>query len=201
MLIDHLILLKVSLILSYSLLAYFIINLILKGLDLFHHFDFRCIRFPGIISATSIPTGGTSDYAPEMIHFAAQNKNYNCFVNALTQLPFIVMPDAIKSIKMLMETPRKNLKRNIYNITSFSPTVNDLYLETKKYFEAFKLFYDINETRQNIVNSWPSAIDDQKAQEDWSWEPTYNLNSAFKNYLIPKIISYYEGINNEYAKD
>ena len=30
--------------------------------------DFRCVRFPGLISAVTMPAGGTSDYAPEMIH-------------------------------------------------------------------------------------------------------------------------------------
>ena len=34
--------------------------------------DFRGIRFPGLISAVTIPSGGTSDYAPEMIHAAAR---------------------------------------------------------------------------------------------------------------------------------
>ena len=36
--------------------------------------DFRCVRFPGLISATTLPSGGTSDYAPEMIHAAAQGR-------------------------------------------------------------------------------------------------------------------------------
>jgi len=30
--------------------------------------DFRCVRFPGLISAVTVPSGGTFDYAPEMIH-------------------------------------------------------------------------------------------------------------------------------------
>jgi threonine 3-dehydrogenase len=34
--------------------------------------DFRCVRFPGLISAQTVPSGGTSDYAPEMIHAAAR---------------------------------------------------------------------------------------------------------------------------------
>ena len=36
--------------------------------------DFRCVRFPGLISALTVPSGGTSDYAPEMIHAAAQGR-------------------------------------------------------------------------------------------------------------------------------
>ena len=38
-----------------------------------NNIDFRCIRFPGIISASTKPSGGTSDYAPEMIHASFLN--------------------------------------------------------------------------------------------------------------------------------
>ena len=38
--------------------------------------DFRCVRFPGLISALTMPSGGTSDYAPEMIHAAARGEPY-----------------------------------------------------------------------------------------------------------------------------
>src|SRR3954470_7762708 len=34
--------------------------------------DFRSVRFPGLISGMTVPSGGTSDYAPEMIHAAAR---------------------------------------------------------------------------------------------------------------------------------
>ena len=37
-----------------------------------HMLDFRAIRFPGLISAFTLPSGGTSDYGPEMLHAAAQ---------------------------------------------------------------------------------------------------------------------------------
>ena len=47
--------------------------------------DFRSIRFPGLISAVTTPSGGTSDYAPEMIHAAAQGKPYACFVRPDTR--------------------------------------------------------------------------------------------------------------------
>ena len=38
--------------------------------------DFRCVRFPGLISAVTVPSGGTSDYASEMIHAAARGEPY-----------------------------------------------------------------------------------------------------------------------------
>src|ERR1051325_1522535 len=52
--------------------------------------DFRGVRFPGIISAATVPSGGTSDYAPEMLHAAARGEGYACFVRPDTRIPFMV---------------------------------------------------------------------------------------------------------------
>ena len=54
--------------------------------------DFRAIRFPGLISAFTVPSGGTSDYAPEMIHAAAQGRPYAASFAPDTRIPFMAMP-------------------------------------------------------------------------------------------------------------
>src|SRR6266852_1034723 len=69
--------------------------------------DFRCLRFPGLISAETLPTGGTSDYGPEMLHHAAQGEPYACFVREDTRLPFMAMPDAIMALLHLAEARRE----------------------------------------------------------------------------------------------
>lgn len=155
-------------------------------------FDFRCIRFPGIISASTMPTGGTSDYAPEMIHHAAQNKTYDCFVHSETKLPFVMMPDAIDAIFKIMKAPKKHLLNKIYNITSFSPRAKDFYDYTKQYYNDFNISYNINEMRQNIVNSWPDYIDDSKAHNDWGWKSSQNLSEAYQKYIIPTLTHFYQ---------
>src|SRR5690606_11422406 len=84
--------------------------------------DFRCLRFPGLISAVTIPSGGTSDYAPEMIHAAARGEPYACFVRPDTQIPFMVMPDGVDALIRLAEAPRDRLTRTAYNVAAFNPT-------------------------------------------------------------------------------
>ena len=84
--------------------------------------DFRSIRFPGLISALTLPSGGTSDYAPEMLHAAAQNKSYSCFVREDVRIPFMAMPDAIHALLKLQAAPRASLTQAVYNIGSFSPS-------------------------------------------------------------------------------
>lgn len=152
-----------------------------------HTIDFRSIRFPGLISAETLPTGGTSDYAPEMIHHAAQSLPYSCFVRPDTRLPFMAMPDAIKSLLMLEAAPQKSLSRQIYNITSFSLTAEEIFLMVKSAFPKAEIECVPHTSRQVIVDSWPAWLDDSTARKDWAWQPDYDHEKAFKEYLIPNI--------------
>src|SRR5690606_37468623 len=88
--------------------------------------DFRAVRFPGLISADTVPAGGTSDYAPEMIHAAAQERPYACFVRPDTEIPFLAMPDAIRAMLQLADADRAQLTRDVYNLTSFHPTAGEI---------------------------------------------------------------------------
>ena len=155
-------------------------------------FDFRAIRFPGLISVNTMPTGGTSDYLPEMLHSAAQKNNYECFVDSNSQLPFMVMPDAIQAIIKLMNCEKNNLTQSTYNISSFNPTVDDFYFEVKKYYTNFKISYNVNRERQKMVNGWPSDIDTSKSFSDWLWSPKYNLEKSFSDYFIPQLEKIYK---------
>ena len=155
-------------------------------------FDFRSIRFSGIISSTTLPTGGTSDYASEIIHSAIQNKNYCCFVNKNSKIPFMAMPDAIDSIIKIMSADKKDLSQSVYHTKAFNPSVEEIFVKIKNKFPQFELTYNINKERQRLVDSWPSDIDDSKARKDWGWNPIYDFDKAFENYLIPEIIKFYQ---------
>ena len=151
--------------------------------------DFRSIRFPGLISIATLPTGGTSDYLPEMLHAANNNNQYTCFVNEVSQLPFMVMPDAIEAIIKLMSVNKENLNHCIYNISAFNPTVKDFYKKLLIYYPNFNIEYKINTRRQNMVDGWPSNVDSSRALYDWDWTPKYNFDSAFSHYFIPQLKS------------
>lgn len=153
--------------------------------------DFRSIRFPGLVSSVTVPTGGTSDYGPEMLHHAAQGLPYNCFVRPDTTLPFMVMPDAIKSLLMLEAAPRENLTQLVYNVTSFSPTAMDFYDQVKTAFPNAEVTFKPDDSRQGIVDSWPADVDDSAAAHDWGWAPDCDQSHAFDEYLIPTIKARY----------
>ncbi len=149
--------------------------------------DFRCIRFPGLISAITVPTGGTSDYGPEMLHHAAQNKPYNCFVRPDSRLPFMVMSDAVKSLLMLESAPADQLSQRVYNVTSYNPTASELYNVVLSAFPKAKINFIPHASRQGIVDSWPGDIDDTAARLDWGWKPDYDMERSFQEILIPAV--------------
>jgi len=155
--------------------------------------DFRSIRFPGLISADTIPTGGTSDYGPEMLHHAAQGIPYRCFVRPDTRLPFMTMQDAVNSLLMLEAAPRENISQLVYNVTSFSPTAQAFHDIVKAAFPQAEIEFKPDDRRQRIVDSWPADIDDTAAQKDWGWKPTYDQAQAFESYLIPAVKRRYGG--------
>ena len=154
--------------------------------------DFRALRFPGLISSETVPTGGTSDYGPEMLHAAAKGVSYDCFVRPDTRLPFMVMPDAVKSLISLKEAPRQALTQTVYNVTSFNPSAKELYELTIAAFPKADIRFVPDCHRQCIVDSWPADIDDSAAQRDWGWQPDYNFDRAFSEYLIPVIRARYQ---------
>jgi threonine 3-dehydrogenase len=150
--------------------------------------DFRCVRFPGLISATTMPTGGTSDYAPEMLHAAAQGQPYAAFVREDTTIPFMAMPDAIKALLTLAQALREKLTRNVYNVTSFSRSALELSEYVRAAFPDAAITFVPSDARQGIVDSWPSGLDDGVARRDWGWSPDYDADRAFNDYLVPTIV-------------
>jgi len=153
--------------------------------------DFRALRFPGIISAFTIPSGGTSDFGPEMIHFAAQGKPYDCFVRADVRIPFMVMPDAVRSLLMLADAPKDKLQTRIYNVTSFSFSAQDFKDLAQKNFPGSEIYFNPDPKRQAIVDSWPADIDDSAARNDWIWKPEYDAQAASQEYLLKNISKLY----------
>jgi threonine 3-dehydrogenase len=153
--------------------------------------DFRGLRFPGLISAVTAPSGGTSDYVPEMLHAAAQGQPYPCFVRPDTRIPFMTMPDAVEAMVRLMSAESESLSRPVYNITAFNPSAEEARQRVCDAFPQADISFSPDTKRQSIVDSWPEDVDDSAARRDWGYEPRYDLATAFAEYLVPTIKNRY----------
>jgi nucleoside-diphosphate-sugar epimerase len=153
--------------------------------------DFRSLRFPGLISAITVPSGGTSDYAPEMLHAAAQGKPYACFVRPDTRIPFMAMSDGVDALLELAAAPRNALNHTVYNVGAFNPSADEFRALVLEAFPGAEISWAPDLKRQGIVDTWPADVDDTAARADWNYAPKYDLKRAFWEYLVPTIRSRY----------
>jgi len=144
--------------------------------------DVRGIRYPGIISAETLPGGGTTDYAVAIYYDAIKYKKYKCYLKENTWLPMMYMPDALKAAIELMDST--SAKPGIcYNLTAFSFTPEGLAKVIKKLVPEFEISFEIDNIRQSIADSWPDSIDDSEAQKDWKWKPDYSVEKMTQDML------------------
>ncbi len=149
-----------------------------------HGVDVRSLRYPGLISYTAPPGGGTTDYAVDIYHQALEKQSYTCFLEEDTCLPMLYMPDAIRATLELMDAPRERISiRTSYNLAGLSFAPCDLAASIKKHIPDFSISY-VPDYRQAIAQGWPASIDDRQAREDWGWKPAYDLRQMTGNMLL-----------------
>jgi len=139
--------------------------------------DVRSIRYPGLISWSTEPGGGTTDYAVDIYHKALKDGKYECFLSEDTALPMMYMDDAIRATVEIMQAPAESIKiRSSYNLAGVSFTPKEIAAEIKNHIPEFTISYK-PDFRQKIADSWPASIDDSCAQQDWQWKHRYDLAS------------------------
>mgnify|MGYP002624938790 FL=1 len=152
----------------------------------FHKYgvDTRSVRFPGLISYTTLPGGGTTDYAVEIYYAAVKGEEFVCPIAQGTLMDMMYMPDALKAAVDIMEAdPDKLIHRNSFNIASMSFAPEDVFAAIKKIIPDARMRYEVDPVRQAIADSWPDNMDDSCARAEWGWTPHYDLDSMSQDMI------------------
>ncbi len=155
--------------------------------EYYHHIfgvDVRSIRYPGLISWSTAPGGGTTDYAVDIYHKALEKGTYECFLSEGTKMPMMYMDDAIQATIAIMKADTDQIKiRSSYNLAAVSFTPTEIAAEIKKHIPNFEITYK-PDFRQKIADSWPASIDDSAARKDWGWQHQFDLASMTEDMLV-----------------
>ncbi|XP_061571701.1 L-threonine 3-dehydrogenase, mitochondrial-like [Cololabis saira] len=146
--------------------------------EYYHHrygLDFRCLRYPAIVSADRQPAGGTTDYAVQIFHAAVKTGHFDCYLRSDTQLPMMYIDDCVRATLEFLEAPADALVSRTYNISAVDVTPQQLTHEIQKVLPHLKVVYNVDPVRQAIADSWPKALQDGAARRDWGWKHQYGL--------------------------
>ena len=147
--------------------------------------DTRSVRFPGLISYTTLPGGGTTDYAVEIYYAAVRGEDFACPIAAGTYMDMMYMPDALRAAVEVMEAdPARLQHRNSFNIASMSFDPEILTAAIRKEIPDFKMHYEVDPVREAIAQSWPDKMDDSCARAEWGWAPRYDLETMTKDMIV-----------------
>lgn len=139
--------------------------------------DTRGLRFPGLISNTALPGGGTTDYAVHIYYEAIKSKYFECNIAEGTYMDMMYMPDAVDATIQLMEAdPSKLIHRNAFNISAMSIAPEDLMKAIMKHIPDFEMIYKVDPIKQKIAESWPNSLDDSAARNQWGFNPKFDLD-------------------------
>lgn len=147
--------------------------------EYYHHrygLDFRCLRYPGIISADTQPGGGTTDYAVQIFHDAMKEGKFECYLKPDACLPMMYIDDCLRATLEILEAPAECLTMRTYNINAMSFSPEELINEVRKHLPYLQVTYSVDKFRQEIADSWPVKFDDSNARKDWGWKHEYDLS-------------------------
>ena len=147
--------------------------------------DTRSVRFPGLISYTTPPGGGTTDYAVEVFYAAVKGEEYVCPIAAGTYMDMMYMPDALQAAVDIMRAKPNYFKhRNSFNVASMSFEPEQLFAAIRKEIPDLKVRYAVDPVRQHIADSWPDSMDDSCARKEWGWHPRFTMEEMVHDMIV-----------------
>lgn len=138
-----------------------------------HGIDFRCIRYPVVVSPFEYAYNGTGFYATEIFFKAVREKYYSINMNKDRTMPFCHLDDVIDATMQILDVNQNKLTRKIYNLMGLSFSPEDLVNEITKNIKEFKVDYE-PKVNDNIAARCPHTIEDISSRTDFGFQPKYN---------------------------
>ncbi len=148
--------------------------------------DFRTVRYASVVGP-GVRTPGVAQWNAWMIEYPALGKPFECFVTADTKVPVIYFKDAARSVDILYQAAKEQIKTINYNVAGVTPsrTAGELEQVVKRYIPEAQISYKPDPKVMDFYRSvCVDVFDDSRAREEWGWQPFY---SDFEKIAIDTI--------------
>ena len=140
-------------------------------------FDFRCLRFPMVLSPFA-PAGAMTAYPSHAIAAVAKGKSFVLPIAENTGMSTLYLNDDTRSIVKICTAERSSLRKHIYNLYSYMFTAQDLVVAIQRRYSDFTCSFTEDSPTKDLIRRWPDIFDDSAARQDWGWEPQYDFEAT-----------------------
>ena len=145
-------------------------------------FDFRCLRFPMVLSPFA-PLSAKTAYPSHACKAAVIGDPFNFPVSKDTGMSSMFLDDVIRSIFEISHAPQASLKSHAYNLHGFHFTAQQLCDNLKQVYPNFEYSFEIDPDIDKLVKGWPNEVISNSAALDWNWTPEFYLENSISAML------------------
>ena len=151
----------------------------------YHHrfgLDFRGVRLPAVMAPHGAG-GGASAYCSQLYVDAVQHGAYEFYLKPTTGTAVIYIDDAVRALLGIHDADVGDLRRRVYQVHGVSPSAEEMAAAVLERMPEVRFTYQPDPARDEIVQSWPFALDDAESARDWGWRAELDLAAMTKRML------------------
>lgn len=142
-------------------------------------FDFRCLRFPMVLSPYA-PPGAVTAYPGHAINAAAKGEAYAFPVAAETGMSTLYLEDVTRSLFEITHADASALTQPAYNLHAFHFTAQQWAAKIQENWPEAQLSFAPDAQLDPLIKGWPDEVADASARKDWGWKPAYDFEASVK---------------------
>lgn len=147
-----------------------------------HGFDFRCLRFPMVLSPFAPPAALTA-YPSHAFRAAVAGQPFTFPVGPDIGMSNLFLDDVVDSIVALTRADRARLKAPGYNLHGYRLTAGEIAAELARRVPGFVCDYAPDPTVEAFVGGGPDEMDSTPARTEWDWRPAYDFARSAETLL------------------
>ncbi len=146
--------------------------------------DFRGIRYPSVIGP-GVSTPGAVQYTSWVIEECARGNPFTIWVEPETRMPVMYIQEAAEATIQLAQASAERIETINYIVDGAKPTpsAGELAQAVRKHIPGAQIDFKPDPQIQPLLDEMGRPLDDNRARQEWGWQPTYDLERMVTEFL------------------
>lgn len=136
--------------------------------------DFRCLRFPQVLSPFA-PPGAVTAYPSHAFRAAIEGRPFTFPVAPETGMSNLYLDDVVASLAAILRADRARLRHPAYNLHGFHVTAGEIAATLARLVPGFSASFAPDPGIDALIRGWPDRMDSAAAKTDWDWSPAFDF--------------------------